>query len=105
MTAFGCAQEGGGTADSLRFARRVARASTSATGPVATEGESESSSCTVLGLHVRGALNNGCTLAEIREVLLQTAVYCGIPAGKALCHDARPHDRRRKKQRADSLGG
>jgi 4-carboxymuconolactone decarboxylase len=33
-----------------------------------------------LRLHVRGALNNGCTLAEIREVLLQTAVYCGIPA-------------------------
>ena len=33
-----------------------------------------------LGLHVRGALNNGCTQEEIREVLLQAAVYCGVPA-------------------------
>ena len=33
-----------------------------------------------LGAHVRGALNNGCTEDEIREVLLQTAVYCGLPA-------------------------
>jgi 4-carboxymuconolactone decarboxylase len=33
-----------------------------------------------LKLHVRGALNNGCSVGEIREVLLQTAVYCGIPA-------------------------
>ena len=32
-------------------------------------------------LHVRGALTNGCTLDELREVLLQIAVYCGIPAG------------------------
>jgi 4-carboxymuconolactone decarboxylase len=33
-----------------------------------------------LAAHVRGALNNGCTEDEIREVLLQTAVYCGLPA-------------------------
>ncbi|PSW20539.1 4-carboxymuconolactone decarboxylase [Photobacterium sanctipauli] len=33
-----------------------------------------------LKLHVRGALNNGCTKEEIREVLLQTAIYCGVPA-------------------------
>jgi len=33
-----------------------------------------------LGLHVRGALNNGLTRDEIREVLLQTAIYCGVPA-------------------------
>lgn len=33
-----------------------------------------------LGLHVRGAINNGCTVTEIQEVLLQTAVYCGVPA-------------------------
>ena len=32
-------------------------------------------------LHFRGALTNGCTLDELREVLLQIAVYCGIPAG------------------------
>ncbi len=31
-------------------------------------------------LHVRGALRNGLTVAEIREVLLQTAIYCGVPA-------------------------
>jgi 4-carboxymuconolactone decarboxylase len=32
-------------------------------------------------LHVRGALNNGVTVEEISEVLLQATVYCGIPAG------------------------
>jgi 4-carboxymuconolactone decarboxylase len=30
--------------------------------------------------HVRGAVNNGCTEVEIREALLQAAVYCGLPA-------------------------
>lgn len=33
-----------------------------------------------LRLHVRGALTNGCTINEIRGVLLQTVVYCGVPA-------------------------
>ena len=33
-----------------------------------------------LGAHVRGALNNGCTPEEIREVLLQVAIYGGVPA-------------------------
>jgi len=33
-----------------------------------------------LRLHVRGAINNGVSVDEIREVLMQTAVYCGIPA-------------------------
>jgi len=33
-----------------------------------------------LKTHVRGALTNGVTEDEIREVLLQTAVYCGMPA-------------------------
>ena len=33
-----------------------------------------------LKLHVRGALNNGVTREEIREVFLQAAVYCGVPA-------------------------
>ncbi len=32
-------------------------------------------------VHVRGALTNGLTKDEIREVLLQVAIYCGIPAG------------------------
>ena len=31
-------------------------------------------------LHFRGALRNGCTVAEIRETLMQIAVYCGLPA-------------------------
>lgn len=31
-------------------------------------------------VHVRGAINNGCTVAEIQETLLQTAAYCGAPA-------------------------
>jgi 4-carboxymuconolactone decarboxylase len=30
--------------------------------------------------HVRGALRNGLTVDEIREVILQTAIYCGVPA-------------------------
>lgn len=34
-----------------------------------------------LALHVKGALNNGCTSDEIREVILQAAIYCGVPAG------------------------
>ena len=33
-----------------------------------------------LRLHVKGALRNGVTKDEIREVFLQTAVYCGVPA-------------------------
>jgi 4-carboxymuconolactone decarboxylase len=33
-----------------------------------------------LGAHVRGAVNNGCTVDEIRGTLLQTAIYCGVPA-------------------------
>ncbi|MGY0216476.1 carboxymuconolactone decarboxylase family protein [Endozoicomonadaceae bacterium StTr2] len=33
-----------------------------------------------LKLHIRGALNNGLSRNEIREVLLQTAIYCGVPA-------------------------
>jgi 4-carboxymuconolactone decarboxylase len=32
------------------------------------------------GVHVRGAVNNGCSRDHIREALLQTAVYCGAPA-------------------------
>jgi 4-carboxymuconolactone decarboxylase len=33
-----------------------------------------------LSIHVRGALTNGCTVEDIREVLLQTAIYAGVPA-------------------------
>jgi 4-carboxymuconolactone decarboxylase len=34
-----------------------------------------------LKLHVKGALKNGLTKDEIKEVLLHVAVYCGVPAG------------------------
>lgn len=33
-----------------------------------------------LKLHVRGALNNGVTPDEMREVFMQAAIYCGVPA-------------------------
>jgi 4-carboxymuconolactone decarboxylase len=33
-----------------------------------------------LAMHVRAALRNGLTVAEIKEILLQTAAYCGVPA-------------------------
>jgi 4-carboxymuconolactone decarboxylase len=33
-----------------------------------------------LAVHVRGAVTNGCSREEIREALLQTAIYCGVPA-------------------------
>ena len=35
---------------------------------------------TELRVHLKGALKNGCTPEEIREVLLLVALYCGIPA-------------------------
>ena len=31
--------------------------------------------------HVPGALRNGCTVEEVQDVLLQSAVYCGVPSG------------------------
>ena len=34
-----------------------------------------------LKLHVKAALTNGVTRAEISEVFLQVAIYCGVPAG------------------------
>ena len=34
-----------------------------------------------LKIHIRGALNNGITKAELREIFLQISVYCGVPAG------------------------
>lgn len=55
-------------------------------------------SCVVLGmmialnridefkLHVRGAINNGLTRDEIKEVILQAAIYCGVPAANSAMH-------------------
>jgi len=42
-----------------------------------------------LKLHIRGARNNGCTKTEIREVLMQCAVYCGVPAVREAVRCAR----------------
>lgn len=39
-----------------------------------------------LRLHLRGAMNNGVTREEIKEVLLQTAIYCGVPAANSAFH-------------------
>lgn len=36
-----------------------------------------------LRLHLRAALNNGVSTEEIREVLLQCAIYCGVPAANS----------------------
>jgi 4-carboxymuconolactone decarboxylase len=36
-----------------------------------------------LEMHVRAALRNGLTADEIKEVLLQSAIYCGVPAANA----------------------
>jgi 4-carboxymuconolactone decarboxylase len=36
-----------------------------------------------LALHVRAALRNGLTRDEIKEVLLQSAIYCGVPAANS----------------------
>jgi 4-carboxymuconolactone decarboxylase len=36
-----------------------------------------------LELHIRGALRNGLTPDEIKEVLLHATVYCGVPAGNS----------------------
>ncbi|HKM82756.1 MAG TPA: 4-carboxymuconolactone decarboxylase [Candidatus Acidoferrum sp.] len=39
-----------------------------------------------LKMHIRAALQNGVTREELREVLLQTAIYCGVPAANAAFH-------------------
>jgi 4-carboxymuconolactone decarboxylase len=40
-------------------------------------------------MHVRAALNNGVTHDEIKEVLLQCAIYCGVPAANSAFHAAK----------------
>src|ERR1700746_2062263 len=42
-----------------------------------------------LKLHVKGALKNGVTKDEIKEILLQVAVYCGVPSGIDAFRNAR----------------
>jgi 4-carboxymuconolactone decarboxylase len=41
-----------------------------------------------LRLHIRSAFNNGVTREQIQEVLLQCAIYCGIPAANSAFHSA-----------------
>ena len=41
-----------------------------------------------LALHVRAAVRNGLTPDEIKEVLLHSAIYCGVPAANAAFHVA-----------------
>jgi 4-carboxymuconolactone decarboxylase len=39
-----------------------------------------------LRLHLRASINNGVTRREIKEVLLQCAIYCGVPAANSAFH-------------------
>ena len=39
-------------------------------------------------MHVRAALSNGVTREEIKEVLLEAAIYCGVPAANSAFHAA-----------------
>ena len=41
-----------------------------------------------LRMHIRAAFNNGVTRDDIKEVLLQSAVYCGLPAANSAFHAA-----------------
>eukprot|EP01136_Pigoraptor_vietnamica_P003973 Opistho-1_new@33876 len=41
-----------------------------------------------LKMHIRAAFNNGVTIAEIKEVLMQSALYCGLPAANEAFHTA-----------------
>ena len=41
-----------------------------------------------LRLHLRGALKNGAKKEDIKEVLLHTAIYCGVPAANSAFHIA-----------------
>jgi 4-carboxymuconolactone decarboxylase len=41
-----------------------------------------------LRLHIRASINNGVTREEIKEVLLQCAIYCGVPAANSAFHIA-----------------
>ena len=52
-------------------------------------------------MHVRAALRNGLTRDEIKEILLQTAVYCGVPAANSRLRD-RPGRARRGGRRRDA---
>ena len=56
-----------------------------------------------LDLHLRGALRNGVTKAEIRELLLQSAIYCGYPEALGGFRVARAFFARQEEQGAKSV--
>ncbi|WP_409994648.1 4-carboxymuconolactone decarboxylase [Maribacter sp. MAR_2009_72] len=39
-------------------------------------------------MHVKAAFNNGVTIDEIKEVILQSGIYCGLPAANDAMHSA-----------------
>ncbi len=41
-----------------------------------------------LAMHLRAAVRNGLTVDEIKEVILQSAIYCGVPAANTAMHIA-----------------
>lgn len=57
-----------------------------------------------LKLHVRGAINNGVTEEEIVEVLLQAAVYCGVPAALDSMRVAAETIREMRKEKSAEAG-
>jgi alkylhydroperoxidase/carboxymuconolactone decarboxylase family protein YurZ len=55
-------------------------------------------------MHLRGALRNGLTRDEIKELLLQTAIYCGVPDANAAFRVAQrvfDEDDRESRRQAD----
>ena len=55
-------------------------------------------------MHVRAAANNGVTRDEIKEVLLQCAIYCGVPAANGAFHMAKDVFDEMDKARGESAG-
>jgi 4-carboxymuconolactone decarboxylase len=53
-------------------------------------------------IHVRGALNNGVTENEIVEVILQAAIYCGVPAALDAMRVASDVIRQMREEKAES---
>jgi hypothetical protein len=38
-----------------------------------------------LKIHIGAALNNGCTSGQLKELILQSTIYCGFPAANEAC--------------------
>jgi len=53
-------------------------------------------------MHVKAAFNNGVTRDQIKEVLLQTAIYCGVPAANSAFHHAAEVFKEMDKTKANS---